>query len=131
MVRQWRTVFNQGKKVAPLFSLISTSSFGFLSYKLVKTLNQTKGEVYALAALTTVSIVPYTLVAMGSTNKSLLSKAAEADAQQTDTEDGISKEESENEESAKELVARWRLLNFVRGVLPLVGTSLGIYATFT
>lgn len=131
MVRQWRTAYNQGKKAAPLLSLIATSSFGFLSYKLVKTLNQAKGEVYALAALATISIVPYTLLVMATTNGTLLNKAAQADAQQKNAESNISEKEFENEESAKELIARWSLLNFGRGVLPLVGTSLGLYATFS
>ena len=118
-------------KALPLLSLISASSFSFLSYKLVKTLNQAKGELYALAALVTISVVPYTLLAMVSTNRKLLGKTSPAGASESVSGNHEREEVSNNDESAKELLARWRLLNFGRGVLPLLGTSLGLYATIT
>lgn len=129
MVRQWRTVYNRGANAAPLLSVISTASFGFLSFKLVKTLNQGKAEAYALAALSTISIVPYTLLVMASTNKKLKDKAAQADKEKKKAENRISKDERGNTELVKDLVVRWQLLNAGRGVFPLVGALLGLYTT--
>lgn len=128
-VRQWRKLYSQGKAAAPPLAALSAMSFSFLAYKLSKTLNQTKGELYALAALSTISIVPYTLIVMRATNDKLTNKANDSETWSIkDEEDGLGLEKGK---SAKELLDWWGLLNFARGMFPLIGAGLGAWASFT
>jgi hypothetical protein len=127
-VRQWQKTFNQGKAAAPPIAMLSSAAFAYLAYKLSKTLNQTKGELYGLAALSTLSIMPYTLVVMRGVNGKLLNKANDLKAMSLDD---IATNLNDSEESAKELIDWWGTLNFGRGLLPLVGTIVGAWATFT
>lgn len=117
-------VYDKGVRLAPPLSLIASSSFAFLSYSLVKTLNQAKGELYGLAALATIGIVPYTLFFMAATNETLINKTAEYKAESKREARIVTKEES-----MQGLLSRWNMLNYGRGVFPLIGTSLGLYAT--
>lgn len=127
-VRQWQKMFDQGKVAAPPVAMFSSAAFAYLAYKLSKTLNQTKGELYGLAALSTLSIVPYTLVLMRSVNGKLLNKANDLKDMSLDD---IVTNLNDSEESEKELIDWWGTLNFGRGLLPLVGTMVGAWATFT
>lgn len=108
--------------------MLSSAAFGYLAYKLSKTLNQTKGELYGLAALSTLSIIPYTLIVMRDVNGKLLNKANDL---KTMSLDDIITNLNDSEESAKELIDWWATLNLGRGLLPLVGTIVGAWATFT
>ena len=83
--------------------------------------------MYALSALFTLGIVPYTMIGMLPTNKKLQKKVEEMkglDIGEKATEVGLAKGES-----AKELVDWWAVLNFGRGTFPLVGAVLGLWAT--
>lgn len=83
--------------------------------------------MYALSALFTLGIVPYTMIGMLPTNKKLKKKVEEMeglDIGEKATEIGLAKGES-----AKELLDWWGVLNFGRGVFPLVGAYLGLWAT--
>ena len=91
-----------------------------------KTLNQTKGELYGLAAFSTLSIIPYTLLMMKGVNDKLTSKADNTKAMSLDK---IVAEEDKGDESAKELIDWWATLNLGRGLLPLLGATVGAWAT--
>ena len=83
--------------------------------------------MYALSALFTLAIVPYTVLAMQPTNKKLGRKLEEMkglDIGEKATEIGLAKGES-----AKELLDWWATLNLGRGLFPLVGSILGLWAT--
>ena len=83
--------------------------------------------MYALSALFTVAIAPYTVLAMRPTNKKQQTKVEEMkglDIGEKATEIGLAKGES-----AKELVDWWATLNFGRGLFPLVGTALALWST--
>lgn len=83
--------------------------------------------MYGLSALSTFAIWPYTIFGMMSTNRKLLKKHDEMkglDVGEKATEVGLAKGES-----TKELVDRWATLNVGRGLLPLVGAVLGLWAT--
>ena len=119
-------MFVQGKAAAPPIAMISSAAFGFLAYKYSKTLNQTRGELYGLAALSTLSIIPYTLLIMRGVNEKLISKANDT---MTMSSDDIVVNQGDGEESAKELIDWWAILNLGRGLLPLLGTAVGAWAT--
>ena len=73
------------------------------------------------------AIVPYTLVFMRYVNRKLLIKAEESKGLRlTDktVEAGLPKGES-----SKELLDLWATHNFVRGLLPLAGSILGLWTT--
>ena len=111
----------------PAIALVSIISYSYLSYRLYGTLNHPKAELYGLSALTTFAIWPYTIFLMMSTNRKLFKKYDEMkglDVGEKATEVGLTKGES-----TKELVDRWGMLNLGRGIFPLVGAVLGLWAT--
>ena len=120
-------MFDQGKAAAQPIAILSSAAFGYLAYKLAKTLNQTKGELYGLAAISTLSIVPYTLVLMRGVNGKLINKSEGSKSMSVDE---LLSDLNANEESAKQLIDWWATLNVGRGLLPLVGTIVGTWATF-
>ena len=120
-------MFDQGKLAAPPIAMLSSAAFGYLAYRWAKTLNQTKGELYGLAAISTLSIIPYTLVLMRGVNGKLVRKSDDLKKMSVHEIIGI---EDANEESAKQLIDWWGMLNLGRGLLPLVGTIVGSWATF-
>ena len=127
LARQWQVSFDRGKIINPGIALVSVFSYAFLSYRLYRTLNHPKAEMYAISAIATLGIWPYTIFGMMPTNKKLLQKNEELK--------GLSVEEKAAEvglakgESTKELVDRWGMLNFGRGMLPLVGAVLGLWTS--
>jgi hypothetical protein len=127
LARQWQLCFDRGKIINPAIALVSAVTYAWLSYKLYGTLNHPKAEIYAISAILTLGIVPYTIIGMMPTNKKLLKKCEEMK--------GMSVEEKATEvgfargESTKELVDRWGMLNLGRGALPLVGAVLGLWTT--
>lgn len=127
LVRQWNRAYEDGKIINPSICALSVLSYSFLSYRLYGTLNHPKAEIYALSALFTLAIAPYTVLAMQPTNKKLKGKLDEMkglDIGEKATEIGLAKGES-----AKELLDWWATLNFGRGLFPLVGSILGLWAT--
>lgn len=128
LVREWKAAYNRGAAAAPVLSIVSTFSFVYLSYHLSFTLNQHKAEVYALAALVTGSIVPYTLIVMKGINGKLNRKVQES--KQLDRTEEFSEKEAKKGERSQELLSRWATLNFGRGLLPFAGACLGMYASF-
>ena len=127
LARQWQLSFDRGKIINPAIALVSIFSYAWLSYKLYRTLNHPKAEMYALSAIATLGIWPYTIFGMMPTNKKLFKKYDEMK--------GLSIEEKATEvgfvrgKSTKELVDRWGMLNLGRGMFPLVGAVLGMWAT--
>lgn len=75
-------------------------------------------RLYGLAAILTIGIVPYTLVAMNATNQKLLVKA----------EEKVGAKDVVKDEEVGALLRKWTTLNGVRSMLPLVGTAAGFLA---
>jgi hypothetical protein len=126
---QWKKLYDRGSKAAPPFAAASALAFSFLSYKFYGTLNHPKAELYALSALLTIGIVPYTLIAMVPTNNKLMRKAE--DARALSAEAMIAESEDPREKSAKELLDLWATHNLARGMFPLAGAILGLWTTLT
>ncbi|KAL8859092.1 MAG: hypothetical protein Q9178_004355 [Gyalolechia marmorata] len=128
LVREWKTTYSRGIAASPALAMVSTLSYAWLSYSLSFTLNHHKAEMYALAAIATGSIVPFTLIFMKNVNGKLDQKVE--GSKHLDRLDEMNESKDKEGEHSQELLDWWAVLNFTRGLLPLTGASLGIYASF-
>jgi hypothetical protein len=128
LLKQWKHAFEAGKASVPPLAGICTLSFGYLAY-------ETKGapnalphvwKIYAASALLCIGIVPYTLVALKSTNNKLLNKAEETRALKA--EDKIV-EVGLGGETAHQLVDKWATLNLGRAIMLATAAVLSAWAT--
>ncbi|GKZ33040.1 hypothetical protein AbraIFM66950_002759 [Aspergillus brasiliensis] len=123
IVRQWKNMYEAGKTQNPPIAAATATAFLYLAWS-VKSgsplFRQTAYNcvgLFSAAAIVTLSIVPYTLVAMSGTNNALLKLAG-------------SKQELSHQdiEEINDRLQQWRTLNFVRSLLPLAGTMVGMAA---
>lgn len=129
LARQWKTMFDRGKIINPGLSVVSAISYGFLSYKLYRTLHHPKAEMYALSAILILGILPWTRLVMWPTNSALFEKYDQMknlSVQEEATEVGLAKGDS-----TKELVDKWGAFNLGRGLFPLAGAVLGTWVTLS
>lgn len=88
------------------------------------------------AATATAGIVPFTLGAMQKVNNKLTDHATRDDAAVAEGREAMKISEAElarrerDDAEALRLLRWWSCLNFARGLLPLVGAGIGVYATF-
>ncbi|KAL9000956.1 MAG: hypothetical protein Q9169_000440, partial [Polycauliona sp. 2 TL-2023] len=127
LVREWKTTYNRGVAAAPALAVVSTLSYAWLSYSLSFTLNHHKAEIFALAAFATGSIVPFTVIFMKSVNGKLNHKVQ--DSKHLNRSEEMDESKDKKGEHSQELLDWWAVLNFTRGLLPLAGASLGVYAS--
>ncbi|KAL4902184.1 hypothetical protein BDW74DRAFT_169671 [Aspergillus multicolor] len=125
LAKQWSELYARGKAQNPPIAAITAAAFAYLAWS-VHSGKSAALEVlapknavylYSAAAALTVGIVPWTIFAMTKTNDALHERAAEI---------YVATEKTGQE--VKELFARWRVLNAIRGVLPLVGGLVGFAA---
>lgn len=122
LVRQWRNVYEAGKSQNQPVAGFTAAAFLYLAWSVRATgpplrLAYNAPGLYCTAAILTLSIIPYTIVAMRPTNGALLKIAKSAD----ELSDRVKAE-------GFELLDRWTNLNGVRSLLPLAGGILGIIA---
>ncbi|KAL9609090.1 MAG: hypothetical protein Q9167_006122 [Letrouitia subvulpina] len=127
LVREWQTAYTRGTAVSPALAIVSTFSYIYLSYSLLFTAYHRMAQLYALAALATCSIVPYTLICMRSVNGKLKHKVQ--DSKKLDRSEEMNESKARKGEHSDELLGWWSILNAGRGMLPFVGACLGIYAS--
>ncbi|KAL5322615.1 hypothetical protein ACEPPN_010588 [Leptodophora sp. 'Broadleaf-Isolate-01'] len=124
LAQQWRHTYELGKSQNRPISAMIASSFAFLAFK-ARTAGGPRSilALYGLAALLTVGIAPFTVLVMRGTNERLISLSE-------GTGRGIGKvgSEQEQEEEVRGLLERWGRLNGVRGLLPLFGGVVGVFA---
>lgn len=128
LVREWHTTYGRGIAASPALAAVSAVSFVYLSYNLSFTLNHHKAEVYALAALVTGSIVPFTLIFMKNVNGKLYNKVEKSKG--LDRTEEMDEKEDKKGERSHELLGWWAIMNTSRALLPFTGACLGIYASF-
>ena len=128
LVREWHTTYSRGVAVAPALAIFSALNYLYLSYNLSFTLNHHKAEIYALAALATGSIAPFTLIIMKNVNGKLYGKVEES--KELDRSEEMNETKAKKGEHSQELLKWWSILNASRGMLPFTGACLGIYASF-
>lgn len=110
-VKLWKNNFEAGIALAPPIAVATASSLGFCAWSAPKllTFGVPNDRLFAAAALLTVSIVPFTIIFMGSTNDKLLRLAKKEDLTTSETQE------------SEALLKRWAFLNAVRSSLPLAG----------
>lgn len=80
--------------------------------------------LYGLAALCTVGIAPFTLLAMAQTNEQLIERS-EGRGGSGEGKKGVDEDE---DEEVKRLLESWTRRNAVRSLLPLVGGAAAVIA---
>ncbi|KAK5999908.1 hypothetical protein QM012_004996 [Aureobasidium pullulans] len=116
-VRLWEQNYQRGASQNPPIALGAAASLGFLAWSLRSVHTATlvgvrPSPLIAIAAVSTMAIVPFTVAFMRSTNNKLLTLAAKA------KKDELSVTETEDVDS---LLEKWTSLNRLRGVLPMAG----------
>lgn len=118
LVHQWVRMYHYGHQVLPSMAI---GVFLLYSYTSAKKRGARKSwGIFALAGLTTMSILPFTWIFMVPTNNELFRLEEVSKARP------FVKEIDE----AKGLVVRWSWLHFTRSLLPLAGAIMGVVETF-
>ncbi|KIK62229.1 hypothetical protein GYMLUDRAFT_42177 [Collybiopsis luxurians FD-317 M1] len=128
----WEHLYNRGKKTMPPIAATTALAHAYAAYSIPNPLSldaiQRTRNLFALAGVLTVLIVPYTLLAMQKTNSALATKSNVLKAK---SDKGLTGETVYPvDEEAKTLLRRWNLLNTGRALLPLAGCAVGIVAVF-
>lgn len=115
---QWVRMYHYGHQVLPTMAVGTFLLYSYISVK-KRTARKLWG-VFALAGLTTLSMLPFTWICMVPTNNELfrLERVSKAEPLVM----GIVE--------AKELVVKWSWLHFTRSMLPLAGAVMGTLGTF-
>ncbi|PTU24154.1 hypothetical protein P175DRAFT_0497273 [Aspergillus ochraceoroseus IBT 24754] len=123
IVKQWRELYEKGKRQNPPIAASVAAAFAYLAWSVrqgtsLAPLAPRNGvALYSAAAVLTLGIVPWTLIAMTSTNKALLDRASAT---------WVSTDKS-NEE-VEGLLEKWTVLNAIRSLFPLAGGIVGYLA---
>ena len=125
LFHQWARMYHYGRQMMPTAAI---ATFLLYSYTCIKKRGAKKPwGVFLLAGVTTLSILPFTWLVMMSTNNELfrLERVSEVE-----TEAGAGPLVNGVIDEAKDLVAKWSWLHFIRSLLPLVGAIIGTVGTF-
>ena len=117
LLRHWAHLYRYGGLYMPAVSVAATGLYGYGALG-KRTSNRKQWIIYAAAGATTITMVPFTLLMMAPTNKTLLRLEALASASATASAVGLSR--------VQKLVMRWAWLHAVRSVFPLMGGILGL-----
>ena len=111
LVRQWQTAFDAGKIISPGSSIVAAAGWIYAARA-----HPAPGaaRLYGAAAATVMGIHPWTFLAIMPTNRGLWAAV--------DKGDKVQKAE------ARELVARWGMLNWVRFCFPVAAVAMGACA---
>lgn len=116
LLRQWALTYHIGSRLAPAAALGTTSLYALAAWQR-HTVNRS-WKIFALAGVSTMMIVPFTIFFMVPTNDTLFA-----------LEKGSQRAAAASLEHAKNIVARWNKLHVVRSCLPLLGALLGLAGT--
>lgn len=139
LARQWKTLYDHGKVQNPPIAAVVAGSFYYLTWQVrskhalyERLVGSSDAALYCGAAFFTLGIVPWTLIAMIKTNAALetitggdLTFTTKDESGEEDVVVTVGDDEFDG------LVRRWQVLNGVRGLFPLVGGLLGVYAALS
>ncbi|SPJ70375.1 uncharacterized protein FTOL_00103 [Fusarium torulosum] len=117
-VRAFRGLYNIGAIRSPTLGVVATSVLAYnswLSYSASG--EQSIWKLYAVAAISTLAVAPFTVFLMGPTNTRLLLLANKADK---------GEEISDGDVAAQ--LGKWKFLNYTRYLLPLGASILALRA---
>ena len=124
-------VYDLGKEVSPTLSVASAGVWAYLAYAFYDSgtnVGRQEGAVtsksllYSLAAVATGSVLLYTVIFIMPNNKDLMRLNRTA---------GMSGAGSVSEAEVKALLKSWNSMNYVRAVLPMLGSLIGLYAVIS
>ena len=116
LFRQWVRMYHYGHQMLPTLAVGTFLLYSYTSFQKSKT--RRAWGVFALAGVTTISMLPFTWLFMVPTNNELF--RLERLSSTEPLVKGI--------EEAKLLVARWSGLHLARSLLPLTGAIIGTVA---
>ena len=115
---QWARLYHYGHQIMPTIAIGTLLLYAYTCTQ--KRAASKPWGLFALAGVTTISIVPFTWIVMVPTNNELFRLEAVSKADPLVL--GIS--------SAKDLVVKWTWLHATRSLFPLAGAILGTLGTF-
>lgn len=119
--KQWQVVYDLGKLVSPPLSAAGAAAWGYAAWHSSTHEGDATWKLYSVAAALTLAILVWTVAVMMPTNKDLMKMAKIAD-EVDETEAKVFAQES------VKAPRRWNWMNFVRAVLPMIGTVVGLIA---
>jgi hypothetical protein len=134
-VKQFKAAYERGKRSVAPTAVVSALSYFYLAYHHnveASTFSQWiardqfKFRSYIFAAIFSIAIIPYTLIALKDVNGKLLGRADEVDVLGGEgvTEVGLKKEDT-----TRALLDKWGVLNLGRAASLAVATLIGTWAT--
>ncbi|MCJ1309381.1 hypothetical protein MMC25_003040 [Agyrium rufum] len=128
LTQQWYSAYKIGKTLMPKIVLVPTLIYAYLGYASHNAASQSLNPgatshavPYGAAALLTIGIVPWTIIAMKSTNSKLESRTLKK------VEKGQFGGKEADHEDVVGLVRTWTTLNYGRASLPFVGTLIAAW----
>ncbi|OAP64277.1 hypothetical protein AYL99_00249 [Fonsecaea erecta] len=124
LAKQWRFLYDTGKAQNPPIATVTAAAYLYLAWsaRRIAPLGQLP-LYYGSAAVLTLGIVPFTLIAMHSTNNRLMQHSEQAASKSVSTP-----LQPASDDEVDGLIAKWIILNGVRSLFPLAGGILGIIA---
>lgn len=124
LARQWKAVFEHGRKAGPFVNGLGAASWLYVAATL-PTGEVRARNLYIIGALFAMGVVPFTFTIMHSTIMELYDRAEKAES---DFESEDERDVTDNNPTTRELIRYWSMLAFARGLLPLVGMACVINA---
>ncbi|RDW59114.1 hypothetical protein BP5796_12038 [Coleophoma crateriformis] len=115
----WKHTYAKGKSQNPPVAAVVATSFAYLAWASHRLRAGRSMQLYSIAALLTIGIVPYTILTMSSTNNKLLAKSKKASS---DAEITRAVSPAEDKETS-DLLKKWTFLNGIRSTMPLLGAA--------
>jgi hypothetical protein len=128
--RQWRYNYEAGKARAPPVAVTVGASLSYLAWcvrsgtQLHSLAPKNSAQFYGTAAILVIGIIPYTLLAMSSTNAKLMARAELNLSSSKNTSAATALDDKE----VGELLKTWIVLNNVRSIFPLLGSIAALAA---
>lgn len=116
LYRQWARLFYYGHNYMPTTAVAVAGLYAYAALR-HRAANNKQWLVYAIASVTTIAIVPFTLLVMNSTNNTLFRLHALA----------VASPETEDLSTAHELLVKWAWLHLCRSAFPLAGAIIGFF----
>lgn len=116
LYRQWARLYHYGHNIMPAVAVSVAGLYAYAALR-YRAANNKQWLVYAMAGATTITIVPFTLLIMNSTNNTLFRLHDLA----------VASPETEDLGTAHELLVKWAWLHLCRSVFPLAGAILGLF----
>ena len=108
LLKQWARLYHYGHQLAPALAVTSLAFYGYTARG--KYTSQKPWCIWATAGLVTISMVPFTWIAMVPTNNTLFELGAQRGVELR---------------GAQDLMVKWSWLHVMRSLFPLFGAITG------